>query len=206
MPASSGRGSPGSRARLPVRPTNLLKELAEQVEPGHRLDALWACPRMPEHPAHVGECLPIGVHGSPPARRGCRRALVERAERAAGLDDHDAHVVGDRVVELAGDSLALFADGALCSLLALVFHEPRPLFERTRVEAAHAYGVADEPRGEEEELGLDQRLRTDRYPGVLRDRDAETTHANTVSGRETRRSSCSPMVKYAMRIPGLALR
>ena len=93
------------------------------------------------------------------AVRASSGRLLDHAQGAARLDHHHAHVVRDHVVELAGDPLALLADGALGPLVALPLEPLRPLLERARVQAADPRRVAEQPRDDEDQLGLDERCR-----------------------------------------------
>ena len=87
-------------------------------------------PRMPEHPAHVGQGEATGRVDRLERAARLLRSPVEGAQRAAGLDHDHADVVRHRVVQLAGDPLALFQD--------------RP---PARARRARARGAAPAPRG-----------------------------------------------------------
>ena len=123
----------------------LVQQLVEAVEPGRRVRGLLLA-QDPEHPAHVGQREAPGGRDRLEGRPGLVRALVDDAQRAARLDHDHAHVVRDHVVQLAGDPLALVADGALGPLVALALEPLRALLERARVQPADPRRVAEQPR------------------------------------------------------------
>ena len=112
---------------------------------------------MPEHPAHVGQREAPGGRDRLEGRPRLVGSLLDDPQRATGLDHDHAHVVRDDVVQLAGDPLALVADGALGPLVALALEPLRALLERARVQPADPRRVAEQPRDDEDQLGLDER-------------------------------------------------
>ena len=101
------------------RRADLLEELAEPVEPGHRREVAFASRRPPPAPAgpripsirrmSASACRALESIASS-ASRASAGPPVERALRRPGLDDDHADVVGDDVVELARDPLPLLGD------------------------------------------------------------------------------------------------
>ncbi len=113
-----------------------------------------------EHPAHVGQRLASGRFDGGERPSGPPPAVVERAQRRAGLDDDDAHVVGDDVVELARDPLALLGDRPGVAFLALALEAGRPFLDRADVRAPVLAHVPRTQTAKNVRLGLDEATET----------------------------------------------
>ena len=100
----------------------------------------------PEHPAHVGKRLAGGGVDRLDRRPDIGRPLVQRSLGGAGLDDDHADVVGDDVVELARDPLALLGDGLPVAFLALALEPAGPVLGRPELATAVARPRSRGPR------------------------------------------------------------
>ena len=78
-----------------------------------------------------------------------------RGSAGARLDDDDAHVMGDDVVELARDPFALVLDGPRVAFLALALEPGRAFLDLADVGLAFARPDAQRPDDEEGQLALD---------------------------------------------------
>ena len=70
--------------------------------------------------------------------------------RRLRLDHHDAHAVGEHVVDLAGDSRSLHFSCESHLLLAFMRQLHRARLQRSRREASLAHQCAEDPGGREE--------------------------------------------------------
>ena len=81
--------------------------------------------------------------------------MVEDAARALRLQDHQHHAVGDDVVQLARDPLALLARGRAGALVALAVERLGAQPPRAARAAGEPRREPDEPRREHEALDVD---------------------------------------------------
>ena len=100
---------------------DFLDEAADALQPGHRLacgivlgrrvGCVGRVAQHAEHPAHVGQCLAARPVDGFECGTGPFRASIKRGQAGTGLDDDHADVVGDDVVQLAGDPFPFVLDG-----------------------------------------------------------------------------------------------
>ena len=120
----------------------------------------------------LGAVVLAPQHAQQPARLDQRLApgLLDRGERlagrvllgtqgvalGAGLDDHDADVVGHEVVQLARDPCALLGDRLIGAQLVLALEQLGARSERVGAQLAAADGAANEDHREDRGPGEDR--------------------------------------------------
>ena len=140
-----------ARPRRPGRPAGRRARPARRAGRSARRRAAARAPRRrrraaaPEQPARLGQRLAAGLldRGERLARR--RLLGAEGVALRAGLDDHHAHVVGDEVVQLAGDPRALVGHRLARAQVALALEQLRARGERLGPQLA----LADRAAGDE---------------------------------------------------------
>ena len=147
--------------------SELLEQLVHAVEPGRRVRGLLVA-QDPQHPAHVRERQAARRRDRLERRARLVGPLLDDPQGAACLDHDHADVVGDDVVQLAGDPLPLVAHRPFGLLVTVALHLLRALLERARVQPADAGRVTEQPRHEEDQLRLHERREHD---GDARARD-----------------------------------
>ena len=122
---------------------NLVDEPLDFAQTGLRSHALIVGAQHLEHTAHLRQRGPTRhLHGL--QRALCRvRILVGDPPRGRGLDDHDADVVGDDVMQLAGYAGTLLGHGLGRFLLPLMLQLGRPVLELSRICPSNTQVVAD---------------------------------------------------------------
>ena len=133
-PRGSGKGSPStcSWTGSPARPTSA-SERVETVKARlwAELDFVAVAPHGAEEAPHLGERCPPGPLDAPERVAILGHRVGKLVPDGADLEHHDAHGVGDDVVELAGDPRALLRHRDACRRLALALgpgraHLPPP--------------------------------------------------------------------------------
>ena len=156
-----------------ARAAHLVDEVGELVDAGlrHVLAArVVAGAQQAEQPAHLGQRLPAGAGDGLQRLLGLVGRGVQDVRGAVRLDDHHRHVVGDHVVQLAGDPGPFGGDRGLGLRLALPVQPGRPLLQLRVVRPPGAQPVADHP-GQREDHRQEERLeqrRPDRSTLVVR--------------------------------------
>ena len=113
------------------------------AQAGLRAHALIVGAQHLEHAAHLGQGGSAGRFDRLQRPLRGRGILVDDSPGAGGLDDHDADVVGDHVVQLPGDAGSLLGHGLGRLLLPLALELHGPVFQLPRVRPAYAQIVAD---------------------------------------------------------------
>ncbi len=155
-----------------------------------------------EQAAHLGHRLVPGLLDGEQRLAGAMRALLQQQPGSAALHRHDAHAVGDHVVEVASDAGALGRDGGTGPLVALAREPLRLRLERVRPLLAPAQGEgaeretdADGEPGHEVHLGVPDLHRRAR-PRARLDDDRE--------GRQAERRAGQRLLAIALRAGGPA--
>ena len=120
---------------------------------------------MPEQPARLDQRLAPGLLDR--GQRLARRRLLgaQGVALGAGLDHHDADVVGHEVVQLARDAGALLGHRLVGAQLVLALEQLGARGERVGAQLAPADGAADEHHREDRSPGEDRAPPTLRRPG-----------------------------------------
>ena len=132
----------------------------------------------------------ISVRASRLVRSMASRAVralgspVERGQPGPGLDHDHADMMGDDVVQLAGDPLALVLDGAARSLLALGLLEAGVLLDRGGVAASRPSPIAEGQHDDDGKHRLDEPGDSDLVEARLGHDDAGERHGNRQRGRD----------------------
>ena len=115
-------------------------------------------------------------------------------------------MVGDDVVQLAGDPLTLLPDRLAVAVLPLQLEAARPLLRRFEADEPVPRPRPEDPRREDRQLRLDE-ARSARPGAIPRDRRArrQSAAATRATIPDVRRSSCSPTVNRATRNPSVVL-
>ena len=154
MPASSGRRvAVDGQLDRQARGADLLDQLAEPLQSGHRLASRVlagrcrasrpACPSIRRMSVSASRLVRSMASS---AERDSLRPPIERGQAGAGLDDDHADMMGDDVVQFAGDPLALVLDRPARPLLALGLLEPGVLLDRRGVAAVGSAPSRRAPR------------------------------------------------------------
>jgi hypothetical protein len=107
-------------------------------------------PQHADHPAGVGQRLAPRAGEPVEGRAGALGIAAERAVRAVREGDHDGQRVGEDVVHLPGDAVALGADGELLALVALQCQASGAVLELDDPPQAVAHVRPDERRQDDD--------------------------------------------------------
>ena len=147
-----------------ARGPGLFEQLAELADAGQRgafrLGAVFVPPQHAQHAPHLRQRLPAGGGDRGQRLLGAVRVGAQRVGGAVRLDHHDADVVGDHVVELAGDPGPLRRRGDLRLRVALGLQPGRPVLQAGVVRPPVAHRVAEHPR---DQRRAGEHDRADRY-------------------------------------------
>jgi hypothetical protein len=112
---------------------------------GHHARAAVVAAQHAEHAAHLGQRLPPGARDRAQRFAGPLRRAVQRVSRPVRLHHHDADVVRDDVVQLAGDPGPLGGRGHLGLRVAFPLQAGGAVLQRGVVAAPVTHRVAEDP-------------------------------------------------------------
>ena len=133
---------------------------------GRQLDAVPVAAHGGQETAHLGERSAAGPLDAPERSRSSGERFRELVPDGSDLEHHDAHGVGDDVVELARDPRALLRHGNACGRLALALGPRRALLSGLGPLGPLAEGVARNP-GDDEPKGMKTKSPVVCAPGML---------------------------------------
>ena len=133
------------------------KQFVDLLESGLRLVAGVAFADRAEQATQVGErCSADRLDRLERLARSLRTG-IESVVAGGGVQNDDADVVGEHVVELASDARLFFGDGAFRFGLTFSLEAHGTFFERVPVDAPGLHVVADHPGEAEAEQRRDRR-------------------------------------------------